>query len=46
MYEDTEDVKAALDGIEEHVTSSIGNRETKISKSLNDDYTRVSDGIS
>jgi hypothetical protein len=45
LYEDTEDVKAILDGVDEHVTSNIGNRETKIAKALNDDYTKVSEGI-
>jgi hypothetical protein len=34
LYEDTEDVKAILDGVEEHVTSNIGNRETKILRHL------------
>jgi len=34
-----------LDGIEEHVTSNISNRETKTSKALNEDYVRVSEGI-
>ena len=45
LYEDTEDVKAILDGVEEHVTSNIGSRETKIARHLNDDYSKVSEGI-
>ena len=34
LYEDTEDVKAILDGVEEHVTSNISARESKILRHL------------
>lgn len=37
LYEAREDIQQTLDGIEEHVNTNIGNRETKITRALNDD---------
>jgi hypothetical protein len=45
LYEDTDDVKGILDAVDEHVTTNIGNRESKTTLALNNDYSDVSSRI-